>query len=50
MDRAIEARDPMMTPIKSYSFLDPIRNDPRFATLLRKMNLDIESFALPMFP
>lgn len=41
MDRAIEARDPMMTPIKSYPFLDPIRNDPRFATLLRKMNLDV---------
>jgi TolB-like protein len=41
LDRAIEARDPMMTPIKSYSFLDPVRNDLRFATLLRKMNLDV---------
>lgn len=40
MDRAVDARDHMMTPIKSYPFLDPIRNDPRFAALLRKMNLE----------
>jgi tetratricopeptide (TPR) repeat protein len=39
MDRAIEARDHMMTPIKSYPFLDPLRDDPRFAMLLHKMNL-----------
>jgi tetratricopeptide (TPR) repeat protein len=39
MDRAIEARDHMMTPIKTYPFMDPIRSDPRFAALLRKMNL-----------
>jgi TolB-like protein/Tfp pilus assembly protein PilF len=40
MDRAIEARDHMMTPIKTYPFMDPIRSDPRFAALLRKMNLE----------
>jgi hypothetical protein len=39
MDKAIDARDGMMTPIKSYWFLDPIRDDPRFTALLRKMNL-----------
>jgi hypothetical protein len=39
MDRAIDARDPMMVPIQSYPFLDPLRNDPRFHALLRKMNL-----------
>ena len=39
MERAIEQFDPMMTPIKSYPHLDPIRSDPRFAALLRKMNL-----------
>ena len=39
MNRAIDQRDPMMTPIKSYPFFDPIRADPRFAALLRKMNL-----------
>jgi tetratricopeptide (TPR) repeat protein len=40
MNRAVDQRDPMMTPIKSYEFFDPIRSDPRFAVLLRKMNLE----------
>jgi serine/threonine-protein kinase len=39
MDRAIEARDPIIMPIKSFPFLDPIRDDPRFVALLAKMNL-----------
>jgi tetratricopeptide (TPR) repeat protein len=39
MNRAIEQFDPMMGAIKSYPFLDPIRSDPRFVALLRKMNL-----------
>jgi TolB-like protein/Tfp pilus assembly protein PilF len=39
MERAIDAPDRMMEPIKSYPFLDPIRGDPRFAVLLLKMNL-----------
>jgi TolB-like protein/tetratricopeptide (TPR) repeat protein len=41
MNRAVDDRDPMMTPIKSYPFFDPIRADQRFAALLRKMNLDV---------
>jgi TolB-like protein/tetratricopeptide (TPR) repeat protein len=40
MDRAVEARDQFMMPIKTYAFLDPLRSDPRFAALLRKMRLD----------
>jgi TolB-like protein len=39
LDRAIDACDPMIMPIKSYPFLDPIRADPRYLALLSKMNL-----------
>ena len=40
LDGAIEARDPFAMPIKTFPFLDPIRTDPRYQTLLKKMNLD----------
>ena len=40
LDRAVEGRDPIIVPIKSYPFLDPLRADPRFHALLRKMNLE----------
>ncbi len=40
LDRAVAECDQYMMPIKSYGFLDPIRSDPRFAALLRKMNLE----------
>jgi len=40
LDRAVDARDQLMMPIKTYAFLDPIRNDPRFLSLLRKMKLE----------
>jgi TolB-like protein len=40
LDRAIDERDAMMTPIRSYCFMDPLRADPRFTALLRRMNLD----------
>jgi serine/threonine-protein kinase len=39
MDRAVEARDPIIMPIRSFPFLDPIRADPRFGALLHKMRL-----------
>ena len=40
LNRAVEECDQFMMPIKSYAFFDPIRADPRFAVLLRKMNLE----------
>ena len=38
-DRAVEERDQNMMLILSGRHFDPIREDPRFAALLRKMNL-----------
>jgi tetratricopeptide (TPR) repeat protein len=40
IDRAIEARDPIIMPIKSFPFLDPVRGDARFQALLKKMRLE----------
>jgi TolB-like protein/Tfp pilus assembly protein PilF len=40
LNRAVDECDQLLMPIKSYTFLDPIRTDPRFAALLRKMNLE----------
>ncbi len=40
LNRAVEECDQFMMPIKSYGFFDPIRADPRFHALLRKMNLE----------
>lgn len=37
---AIEQRDPIIVPLKSYWFFDPLREDPRYALLLRKLRLD----------
>ncbi len=38
-DRAVEARDPIVVPLKTFPFFDPMRSDPRYLALLRKMNL-----------
>lgn len=38
-DRAVEERDQNMMMILTFWHLDPIRKDPRFAALLRKMKL-----------
>jgi serine/threonine-protein kinase len=38
-NRAIEVRDPLVVPVKSYPFFDPVRGDPRYRAMLRLMNL-----------
>jgi TolB-like protein/predicted Ser/Thr protein kinase len=40
LDKAIDARDPIVMPIKTFPFLDPIRGDARFQALLKKMRLE----------
>jgi len=39
MLRAVDIRDHMITPIRSYPFLDAVRGDERYTDLLRRMNL-----------
>ena len=39
LEKAYEVRDPLIMPITSYHFLEPIRDDPRYRELLRRMNL-----------
>jgi serine/threonine-protein kinase len=39
MDRAVEGRDPIIMPIRSFPFLDPVRGDARYGALLKKMRL-----------
>ena len=39
LDRAVEVRDPWIMPIRTHPIFDPIRLDPRFQVLLRRMNL-----------
>jgi serine/threonine-protein kinase len=40
LDKAVDLRDPIVMPVKSYPFLDPVRSDARYHQLLRKMKLD----------
>jgi TolB-like protein/Tfp pilus assembly protein PilF len=42
LDRAVDGRDHMMIPIKCYPFFDTIRDDPRYLSLLRKMNFNTD--------
>ena len=38
-DKAVAVRDPGITQLASLPFFDHARSDPRFQTLLAKMNL-----------
>lgn len=40
LDRPVDERDQMMRSIHSYPHFDPIREDLRFAALLRTMKLE----------
>ncbi len=39
LERAFEVRDPMLPYNGFYPIWDPLRSDPRFQDLLRRMNL-----------
>ena len=39
LEKAYEQRDPLLTSIKAESPFDPLRSDPRFQNLLRRMRL-----------
>ncbi|HSA94735.1 MAG TPA: winged helix-turn-helix domain-containing protein [Acidobacteriota bacterium] len=40
IERAIDERDSIIIPIKTYAFFDPLRADPRFQACVRRMNLE----------
>jgi serine/threonine protein kinase/Tfp pilus assembly protein PilF len=40
LEKSFERRDPNLIGIKMYTFVEPIRKDPRFMTILAKMGLD----------
>jgi len=40
MDRAVYRNDEWVHPAKTWPFLDPLRGDPRFNALLRKINVE----------
>ena len=40
LDKAVEARDPFVVPLKVWAIYDPIRKEPAYRDLLRKMNYD----------
>ena len=46
LERAYERRDPLLVATNTWTYLDPIRNDPRFKSILAKMGLGADGNAL----
>jgi tetratricopeptide (TPR) repeat protein len=40
MEQAVHGNDEWVHPLKTYPFLDPLRSDPRFHALMRKLSLE----------
>jgi len=40
LERAYERRDPLLIMLNVYAFLEPLRQDPRFKAIQKKMGLD----------
>ena len=40
MEQAVDHNDEWIHPLRTYPFLDPVREDPRFLVLLRKLSLE----------
>jgi hypothetical protein len=40
LERAYQEHAPILQYIKVHPFLDPLRNDPRFTDLVRRVGLD----------
>jgi hypothetical protein len=38
LERGIELKDPGITGLRTDPFMDPIRSDPRYAALVKKLN------------
>jgi TolB-like protein/DNA-binding winged helix-turn-helix (wHTH) protein/Flp pilus assembly protein TadD len=40
MEQAVHSNDEWIHPLRTYPFLDPLRSDPRFRVLMRKLSLE----------
>jgi hypothetical protein len=38
LEKALRERDPYLVYVKVHTFLDPIRNEPRFQAIVRQLN------------